>query len=246
VDCPPHALIEETTLQLKREIQELGSRDNVNTTIQDKCGHLQEFELCRRNKEFAMVVAAGYGEYAVEENGEVLLAEDWVLLRAKSRRIGKNEFPAVDDFSAIRYSSMGEIECGVKVNMNGAASGRTEGVIMDCINSTLDEHDNETRNWIVREKRWGEFSSDGDSGSPLGLEGGRAGGILLGGGVGIDDNDGTQFPLSYIAPLSNIFARIEHVTGRKLEIPGIYDLSHRSTRDHYHAVKTGKARISER
>jgi hypothetical protein len=141
---------------------------------------------------------------------------------------------------------MGEIECGVKVNMNGAASGRTEGVIMDCINSTLDEPDNETRNWIVREKRWGEFSSDGDSGSPVGLEGGRAGGILLGGGVGIDDNDGTQFPLSYIAPLSNIFARIEHVTGRKLEIPGIYDLSHRSTRDHYHAVKTGKARISER
>ena len=248
VDCPPHPLIEETTVQLKREIQELvDSQGNVNAAIEDKCKHLREIELCRRNKEFAMVVAAGYGEYPVEENGEqVFLAEDWALLRAKSRRIGKNEFPAVDGFSAIRYSSMGEIEYGVKVNMNGAVSGRTEGVIMDCIDSTLDEHDNETRNWVVREKRWGIFSSDGDSGSAIGLEGGRAGGILLGGGIGVDDDDGSQFPFSYIAPLSTIFARIEQVTGRKLEIPDVYDLSHRSTRDHYHRVKTGKARISER
>ena len=247
VDCPPHALIEETSVQLKREIQELRSRSNVNTVNEDKGRHLREIELCRRNKEFAMVVAAGYGEYAVEENGgEVLLAEDWALLRAKSRRIGKNEFPAVDDFSAIRYSNMGEIECGMKVVMNGAASGRTEGVIMDCINCTLDNHDRETRNWVVREKKWGLFSSAGDSGSAIGLEGGRAGGILLGGGVGVDDDDGSQFPFSYIAPLSTIFARIEQVTGRKLEIPDVYNLSHRSAGDHYHRVKTGEARISER
>lgn len=243
VDCPPHPLIEETSVQLKREIQELA---NVNAAIEEKCRHLREMEMCRKDKEFAMVVAAGYGEYAVEENGEqVLLAEDWALLRAKSRRIGKNEFPAVDGFSAIRYSSMGEIDYGVKVNMNGAISGRKEGVIMDCINSNLDEHDNETRIWVVREKSWGIFSSEGDSGSAIGLEGGRAGGILLGSGIGVDDDDGSQFPFSYIAPLSAIFARIEQVTGRKLEIPDVYDLSHRSTRDHYHRVKTGKARISE-
>ena len=247
VDCPPHPLIEKTTVQLKQEIQELvDSRDDVDAVIEDKCKHLREMEMCRRNKEFAMIVAAGYGEYAIEENGEeVLLAEDWALLRAKSRRIGRNEFPAMDDFSSIRYSKMGKIDYGVKVHMNGAVSGRTEGVIMDCINSTLDEHDNETRNWVVREKRWGRFSSEGDSGSAIGLEGGGAGGILLGGGIGVDE-DGSQFPFSYIAPLSAIFARIEQVTGRKLEIPDVYDLSHRSTRDHYHRMKTGKTRISER
>ena len=240
VDCPPHALIEETCVQLKREIQELGHLND------EKRKHLQEIDDCRAKKEFAMVVVAGYGEYALaEENGQVMLAEDWALLRTKSRRIGKNEFPAVDGFSALRFTSLGEIEYGATVTMNGAASGRTEGIVMDCIESTLDQHDNETRNWVVRDKRWGQFSSDADLGAPIGLQGGRAGGILLGGGIGVDA-DGREFPFSYITPLSTIFARIEQVTGRKLEIPDVYNLSHPTARDHYHRAKTGQARISER
>ena len=128
--------------------------------------------------------------------------------------------------------------------MNGAISGRVDGEIFDRMMYTIDDHDNESHNWVVRERRNGEFSAPGDSGSAVGVEG-KAGGILLGGGIGINDVDGTQFPYSYIASVEDTLKRIESLTGRKLEVPGVYDLSHRSTRDHYHRMKTGNVRIRE-
>ena len=98
-------------------------------------------EYCKKNKEFAIVVAAGYDEYATEDNGVEVLPEDWALFRAKSSRIGKNIFPARDGCSEIRFSSLGELKVRAKVTMNGAISGRVEGEIFDRMTFILDDHD---------------------------------------------------------------------------------------------------------
>jgi hypothetical protein len=76
----------------------------------------------------------------------------------------------------------------------------------------------------------GEFSHERDSGAPVGLEDGLAGGLLTSGGLGVWDN-GEQFPISYISGLRETFKRIEDVTGRKLEVPSVDDLSRKADRD---------------
>jgi len=132
-------------------------------------------EYCERNRLLASVVSAGYGEYITVENDEaVTLPEDWAILRPRLKRIGHNEFPAVDNYTSIRYSGVGEFEVEKRVVLNGTSSGRVEGYVFDCIYGTMANHDSPTRNWCVREIRNGVFSDDGDSGSAVGLDGGLA------------------------------------------------------------------------
>jgi hypothetical protein len=112
---------------------------------------------------------------------------------------------------------------------------------MDEIILHIEEHDIPTKNWVVREIAWGTFGTDGDSGAPIGLEGGRASGIYISGGIGSFEN-GTQFPFSTVTDLQTTFERIKTVTGRTLEIPSRYDLSRKLDRDLYHLQKTGRRR----
>ena len=210
--------------------------------IEQNLRDLADLQRDLNRRDYATVVAAGYGEYSkVEENGEnVCRVEDWSLLRARSNRIGKNVFPPT--FAGNRYfTNVGEIRLGMKCFLSGATSGLKEGYVWDELVTHLSDHDVPTRNWIVREKDMGIFGRDGDSGAPIGLEGGLAGGTYVSGGTGEYDNEEKSIPIyfSIITSLKDTFERIRVATGRELELPSEYDLSRRRDRDRYHREKTG-------
>ena len=101
------------------------------------------------------------------------------------------------------------------------------------------------KTYIVREKFGGVFGQAGDSGSPVGLEDGRAGGIYLGGGSGKFDESEEIFHFSIVADLTQTFAQIKACTGRDLEIASEVDLTTSDKRAKYHYERTGKKRERE-
>jgi hypothetical protein len=241
VDCPPVCLINATTLALRHEINKLRSQTRRQAQIDEKVRLLEEAGRCLTRRDFATVVAAGYGEYEVREKDETkFVLEDWSLLRARSDRVGKNQLPVVG-FSH-NFKGVGEIKIGAKVIMYGSTSGLREGLVMDEIVERIEHHDRETKSWIVVEKSWGVFGNEGDSGAPIGLEGGLAGGTYIAGGNG-EFEGGVQFPFSTITALTTTFERIRQQTGRRLEIPSVSDLSKKWDRDQYHLQKTGTRRV---
>jgi hypothetical protein len=243
VDCPPTAIINATSLALRQDIQQMERNKADRADIEVKIKKLRDIVACSTKKELATVVSAGYGEFQYQsmDDGEVTMIEDWALLRAKTYRVGRNEIRSNSDDFTRKFTGCGDLTVGARVIMNGATSGIREGVVMDRVIDRVDNHDKDTYCWIVTEKYGGEFSHDGDSGAPIGLENGLAGGILTSEGIGVWE-DGEKFPISYICGLRETFKRIKDVTGRELEIPSVYDLSRKEYRDRYHYAKTGQIR----
>lgn len=244
IDSPPMCIINATTLALRREIMDIQARGGHQHEIDMKMKELEKIRRCISKRDLATVVAAGYGEYATsdEDGKEVHNVEDWSLLRPRSDRVGKNEFPPMATFVR-HFNGIGNIEVGMKCVLNGATSGIREGVVMDEIIHHFEDHDKPTRCWVVREKWCGIFGQDGDSGAPIGLQGGLAGGTYITGGTGLFDN-GTPFHFSTMTSIKDTFERIQCVIGRTLEIPTEYDLSQKRDRDRYHFEKTGVKRDS--
>jgi hypothetical protein len=71
-------------------------------------------------------------------------------------------------------TNVGEIRMGMECFLSCATSGVKEGYAWDELETHLSDHDVPTRNWIVRDKDMGIIGRDGDSGAPIGLEGGLA------------------------------------------------------------------------
>jgi hypothetical protein len=241
VDCPPFCAINAICLQLRHELNDLQGKDGREMEIEQNLRDLADLQRDLNRRDYATVVAAGYGEYSkIDESGEkVCRVEDWSLLRPRSNRIGKNVFPPT--FAGNRYFSVGEIRMGIKCFLSGATSGVNEGYVWDELETRLSDHDVPMRNWIVRHKHMGIFGQDGDSGAPIGLEGGLAGGTYVSGGTGEYANEEKSIPIyfSIITSLKDTFERIRVATGRELELPSEYDLSRRQDRDRYHREKTG-------
>ena len=175
------------------------------------------------------------------------LIEDWSLLRAKSDRVGRNIFPP--EFNGTRqFTRIGELKLGQKCFLNGATSGVKEGTVWDEMIIQAHEHDSPTKSRIVRSADLDHFGTEGDSGAPIGLEGGLAGGIYVSGGMFDDDDDDDDgetgvFEFSIVVSLKDTIRRIQEVTGRVLEVPAEHDLSRKSDRDRYHWEKTGSKRV---
>ena len=247
VDCPPLCSVNALSLNLRQQLNELISKSAPEYEIEQKKAALEQLQRNLRMLDYATIVSAGYGEFEMTDQMGVkhTLTEDWSLLRAKSDRIGRNVFPT--QFIGTReFTGVGDLKVGMKCFMNGATSGLKEGVVWDEIIMHASEHDAPTKTWIIRDVELNHFGAAGDSGAPIGLEGGLAGGIYVSGGVGVFDGDAEEtgvFAFSIIVSLKDTMKRIQDVTGRVLEIPTEYDLSRKADRDRYHLTKTGRKRV---
>ena len=218
VDSPPVCVINATCLELRQEINELQSHRRSLAEMEEKTKELEDVRRILNRKDFATVVAAGYGEFQDEDDVQgVMLVEDWGLLRARSDRIGMNVFPPMTEFSRY-FTGIGPIKIGIKCVINGATSGVREGVVVDEIVECLDEHDQQTKTWVVVEKGYGTFGQEGDSGSPIGLEGGLAGGTYVSGGIGIFDDE-YSVPVLNHHFIANYFEKDRECNGKKVRNP---------------------------
>ena len=246
VDCPPVCAINYLTLKIRRQLNELFVQGGHPDEIERRRKDLEQLQRDLIRRDFATVVAAGYGEYRKVNGGreEYHVLEDWSLLRARSGRIGKNAFP-LESVENQYFTGVGGIRPGMRCFLNGATSGVREGIVWDQLEMLTPEHDEPTLNWIIREKGGGIFGQDGDSGAPVGLEGGLAGGTYVFGGTGEYDYNikSPPFQFSAITSLKDTLERIKDVTGRHLEIPSEHDLSSKRDRDRYHLEKTGNKRV---
>jgi hypothetical protein len=222
------------------------SRKSDTRVIEEKIQKLDDIDKSSSKRELGTVLAAGYGSYESDSVDDIMklpLTEDWSLLRVKSYRVGKNAFPNYGDYEP-KFTGSADIEVGTRVVMNGSVTRVQEGIVLDRIMNKSHEH-GKTYCWVVKEKCEGMFSQDGDSGSPIGLMNGLAGGTLISGGLAQHD-DGKVFQISFITGITETLRRIEEVTGRKLEIPSEYNLSRSVYRDRHHWQETGSRRRRER
>lgn len=170
-------------------------------------------------------------------------------MRVRLDRIGKNSLPHLASIPSGRfdanYDQMGEVQIGDKCAVSGGYSGVVHGKDFDQYVYHNDEHDRPSIQFAIVADHKGSFGVDGDSGSSIALEGGRAGGTFVGGGTAfkIEGDVEIEFHYGYMVPLTWIFERIRDALGRNLEIPSRHDLERRADGDSYHFWRTGSARV---
>ena len=167
-------------------------------------------------------------------------------MRVKSRRIGKNELVVASrSFNNLSSPKQAPGKSARIVFIMGACQGGgSEKSLTIEVCQVWSEYDERTRTY-AREKYGGLFDQDGDSGSPVGLEDGQAGGIYVDGVTAKLDESGEVFEFSMVANLSRTFAHIKATTGCELEIPKEVDLTTSGKRDQYHYEETGRLRQRE-
>jgi hypothetical protein len=250
IDCPPWIQVHETSQNLRDEIQKslYAGEVKVAGAMREELNLVQK---CLDKRDWATVIGAGYGEYDYfkAEGGMESRLEDWAILRVRSDRIGKNSLPHLASIPSGRfnenYTQMGEVNIGDKCAMSGGYSGMVNGRVFDQYVYHNEEHDGPSTQFAIVAEHQGAFGVDGDSGSPIAMEDGRAGGIFVGGGSAfkVEGEVETEFHYGYMVPLTWVFERIRDVLGRHLELPSRHDLSRRADRDNYHLWRTGTARV---
>jgi hypothetical protein len=118
IDSPPICLVNSTLLALRRTINYLQTHGGRPDELESKLNELRSLRQYLERRDFATVVAAGYGEYKMEnKDDDINKIEDWSLLRARSDRIGRNEFPHMANFNRT-FTSVGRMQVGMRCVLN--------------------------------------------------------------------------------------------------------------------------------